>query len=56
MKRIFFVEDDASLRSGLTFGTIGGIVALLVFTSLAAPFAPAKRVCALPMAGSINEL
>ena len=56
MKRIFFVEDDASRRSGLPFGTIGGIVALLVFTSLAAPFAPAKRVCDLPVAGSINEL
>ena len=40
----------------LPFGTIGGIVALLVFTSLAAPFAPALRVCNMPVAGSINEL
>ena len=40
----------------LPFGTIGGIVALLVFTSLAAPFAPARRVCTMPAAGSINEL
>lgn len=40
----------------LPLGTIGGIVALLVFTSLAAPFAPARRVCSLPVAGSINEL
>ena len=40
----------------LPFGTIGGIVALLVFTSLAAPFAPARRVCNMPVAGSINEL
>lgn len=40
----------------LPFGTIGGIVALLVFTSLAAPFAPARRVCRLSVAGSINEL
>lgn len=40
----------------LPLGTIGGIVALLVFTSLAAPFAPARRVCRLPVAGSINEL
>lgn len=40
----------------LPLGTIGGIVALLVFTSLAAPFAPARRVCRLSVAGSINEL
>ena len=40
----------------LPFGTIGGIVALLVVTSLAAPFAPARRVCNMPVAGSINEL
>ena len=40
----------------LPLSTIGGIVALLVFTSLAAPFAPARRVCRLPVAGSINEL
>ena len=38
------------------FGVIGGIVALLVFTALAAPFAPARRVCAMPVAQSINEL
>lgn len=40
----------------LPFATIGGIVALLVFTSLAAPFAPAKRLCAMPVAQSVNEL
>ncbi len=36
--------------------TIGGILALLVFTSLVAPFAPARRVCSLPVAQSVNEL
>ncbi len=40
----------------LPFTAIGGIVALLVFTSLAAPFAPAKRLCAMPVAQSVNEL
>lgn len=40
----------------LPLGTLGGIVALLVFAALAAPFAPARRVCALPVAGSVNEL
>lgn len=40
----------------LPLATIGGILVLLVFTSLAAPFAPAARICAMPVAEAINEL
>lgn len=36
--------------------TIGGILALLVFTSLFAPFSPAKRICDMPVSETINEL
>lgn len=36
--------------------TIGGILALLVFTSLFAPFSLAKRICNMPVSETINEL
>ena len=36
--------------------TIGEILVLLVFTSLLAPFAPAKRICNMPITATINEL
>ena len=36
--------------------TIGGILVLLVFTSLLAPLAPANRICTMPVSESINEL
>lgn len=36
-------------------GTIGGVLLLLAFTALAAPFAPARRICTMPVAESINE-
>lgn len=36
--------------------TIGGILALLVFTSLFASFSPAKRICNMPVSETINEL
>lgn len=36
--------------------SIGKILVLLVFTSLLAPFAPAKRICNMPITATINEL
>ena len=36
--------------------SIGEILVLLVFTSLLAPFAPAKRICNMPITATINEL
>lgn len=36
--------------------SIGGILALLVGISLLAPFAPAKRICNMPITATINEL
>ena len=36
--------------------SIGGILALLAVISLLAPFAPAKRICEMPITETINEL
>ena len=36
--------------------SVGGILILLVFTSILAPFAPAKRICDMAVAETINEL
>lgn len=40
----------------LPFTSIGGILILIVFTSLLAPFAPAKRICNMAVSETINEL
>lgn len=40
----------------IPFTSIGGILVLLVFTSLLAPFAPAKRICDMAVSETINEL
>ena len=40
----------------LPFTSIGGILILLVFTSLLAPFAPAKRICDMAVSETINEV
>lgn len=40
----------------IPFRSIGGILVLLVFLSLLAPFAPAKRICNMPITATINEL
>lgn len=37
------------------FGAIGGVLLLLVFTVLAAPFAPARCICTMPVVESISE-
>lgn len=40
----------------IPFTSIGGILVLLVFTSVLAPFAPAKRICNMAVSETINEL
>lgn len=40
----------------LPFASIGGILILLTATSLLAPFAPARRICRMAVADTINEL
>ena len=40
----------------LPLGTLGGILAFLVFTALLAPLAPAKRICSMAISETINEL
>ena len=40
----------------IPFPSVGGILTLLVFTSILAPFAPAKRICNMAVAETINEL
>lgn len=40
----------------IPFASIGGILALLVFTALLAPFAPARRICGMAVSETINEL
>ena len=40
----------------IPFTSIGGILILLVLTSLLAPFAPAKRICDMAVSETINEL
>ena len=38
------------------FGLVGGILALLACISFIAPFAPAKRICAMPVTAAVKEL
>lgn len=40
----------------IPFTSIGGILVLLVLTSVLAPFAPAKRICNMAVSETINEL
>lgn len=40
----------------LPFTSIAGILVLLVFTALLAPFVPAKRICSMAVSETINEL